>query len=473
MKLNKTLMTAAIAAAITLTACGGDGPTGEKQAEAVEARYRELAEAANQRLQVWAQGDVSSISYAVDSYQRGAQTSKGEELFTLKLAGESPIQLRFSDQIDHADALRKNKVLANISTTVSIPNDASTLSTDEVESLNQFLKHLKIETSLLDDKGIKQIVSIDSIGAAQTDGAFSYAGFKSTFEGKEPSGKDLFSTGKGSFQSGAFDSGAEDVHIDAFSGTSKSTADSLDVQIDRLHSITDGNDINISGISYSGSGLKVDGATSQVLGKQQLKADSISITPKGKPPFQLKNLALNSETSASGKNFDYSADASIDFDTDILRSAIGITGLKLQTIKLGIELKNISPATYQALQEVSEEGGANVQKGLQGFADNGSSLHIDASIKTEAGDASLKGHLQSIKGASITGSNADSLGMSFFTQMEGEADLVIPVKLLQATGMSASFELYAGPYVKKDGNNYVSHAEIHGTNITINGRPLQ
>lgn len=503
MQLNKTLLTTGIVAALTLVACGGDKLTGAKQAEATETRIRELVASNNSMFSTLYNHNASvKASYVVTEYKRGEQSSTAQNELTFQLNPEifgaemddTPIILLENEQIDHADSLRKDKILARISSTYKLSPktlDGFGVSPEARKDIDEVFAHLKGSTELLDDKKVKQQFEITPVNINKDDGHLKYDGFTITSNYTQPDPNSFLSEGSGEFKSGAFDFSSDDIRlaIAPITGTVQNHKDSYNAKFGTIN-VTFNNGqsdtaIAIDNTEFTASNISFDDATGQMLGKHNATLNNISISTVFNT-LRLKQVTFDTALAKNSDKFDYSGGYTITPGNDLIKENTGISGLNINNITGSYQIKGLSTTSFNGLTalytnvasigkyaNLSDKDLQTVAAGVNDIIANKNQADINLAIDTESGKAEAKITIGVKDNATPVASDTlDELMPKFFEQMHLTSDITIPVKIIQATGMASDFERYSSSYFKKEGDNYTSHIEADTSGVSVNGKRI-
>lgn len=505
MTTHKTLLATGIALSLTLVACG-DSLTGEKQASAVETRYRNIAKAVEQNIQLANRNNPNiDMHYQLKDYQRGAQSSSADSALTLTLGkiygteADKPIIINLHDDIDHADALRKEKILAKINTTVSLAPETITalaLNEQEKQQLDTALQHVKINGELLDEDKVKTHVEITPFEKTENDFSIKYEGLTADSTANQPTEGKLLTDGKGTLKSGTLTlhSKANTITLAPFDANFDSQSDKLSMATSAIKLEGNNSDnprenftFNIDNIKLDGKNLSYDEASQQLLGTNTLSLnDMTGDFDNRRNHVAFKQIKTEATVSKNGNNYDYTGDFVVTPSVDLVQQATGIRGLNINNATISYDLKNISLNSYDAVRSLyytiasneldvndpnfSPELRKKIQVGINDIITNKNKLNGQLVIDTEAGKAEAKIQLMPKEDAKpITGDDMQQLDANL-DQFIASIDLSIDQKIIEATGMKAMFEGYAAPYTKLEAGNYVSHIEISRDGIVINGQ---
>ncbi|SUO95845.1 DUF945 family protein [Suttonella ornithocola] len=514
--LKKTLLSAAML--LALTACG-DKLTGEKQANAAEEAYRQMAQYSDVVMSrsLATSPIFNKVSFSVDDYQKGAQEATATRKMTLDLNPiyfdghfEKPIVVTLKDYINYADALEKEKKIARVETTFDVDNALFTeigLTPEETKEVKELISHFRANTDFYQDDKTVQSFEITPISIENKGEGIQYQGFHLTgeYNRKELNADKLLIASTGSFDSAqlTIKDNEETIILNPFKGDMKVDKDG------NVASKTTPIEINYSGrfqsgkfvienIEFNGTKLSYDNTINNFLGEQRISANNIKIEGSGLPQsVEFDSLNANINTQKKGELYNTQTEFSAKPRTDFLEVFGHIPNLKINEIKFIFTFNNASADAIRAVNTlqfalnpqartivdstVLENMDQIVVAGLSDIVKNKSDLTLDLAVDTQSGKATAKAHLALDKEATIdkaqienalANDNIEMLMELFAQNGVAIADIVIPESLVQATGMAPMAEQMAGPYVKKENGNYIVHLEYNKGHATINGLPL-
>lgn len=501
MIMKKHILITGIAISLTLIACS-DKLTGAKQAEAVEARYRAIAQATDNMMKLTEQSNAFiHPSYSVISYQRGEQSSTAQSQLKLQPTGEdakSAIVLQINDQINHDDKLRKDKILAKITSTLSLaPETINSLNLDQEakEKIATALKHVKLETELLDDNKVAQNLEIIPFDIKDDEYNIHYDGLTTHFDGIQPDGKTVLQEGKAKITSGkfTFTDPRNAITISPFNINIDSKKDAvITLKADTIKLESTGSQnftFSIGQTEFTGSDLNYDKTSGQLLGKQMLTLTDATSTHNTPIAVGFSQIQVSSEVKKNGDNYDYYADTSLSPTSNtnnLIKQLTHLPTPSIDKVHFDISANGISLKTYKAFTTLSDAyyfysnkkfgnltniDEATIQAGLNDLLVNKNEMNANLLINTEAGKAEAKFQLLPLETATtINNGNPEDLFKQLLSNYFIKLDITIDRKIIDATGMQTIFEGTVGPYVNKDEHNYTTHIEIiDGKSITING----
>lgn len=522
--MKKTLLCAALLAA--LTACDNNSSktentttapvaqqeqkavskalTGAAQAEAAEARLKDLNSRSNQVFAASignANPMFKSLKGEITAYQRGEQSSTATSLVTIEFgdllkkedpAFAQPFQISAQTTIDHADALANEGIVAKASTKIVLDDALKTrLELDEEDSarIAKALEHLQMDTTLFADDMVEQVFTVKPFEIKENNDEFLYEGLNFAVKFKQSDLKDNpiypstveLKSGKLSLKEDV----SQGFTLEPFTGSGKVTADgNMDFKTTSIHGVGHNNQtVHIENIEAFGEKLSFDPKFAQYLGKIGYRLNNISITGFDNQPvaIEIKQVTVDTDTQKNGELYDAKMNISTELTTDFVKELAGIPELKINKTSFSAEFNKISDSTLGKLQEAGYSNADFVDEAfLQSLWDdlvkNQSEANFAAAVDTQAGTATAKANIKILPAAEPANeSHKNSLAFDedvVMQQLDIDAEVRIPEAILQKTGAAAMLEMQAGEFLKKENGEYVLIFTLKQGKATLNGQKL-
>lgn len=532
--MNKLLLSAAIGLATSMSpvwmpvAHAEISISASEQADQTEKRVKDFITQADKMYQQALQHPyIDSIKVSVDNYQRGENSATADSTITLvfnqkylgKDAGDA-FTLTLVNDISYTDAMLKDDQLAEIKSHILV-DDALLSRLDipkEDEPLfKELVGSLTMDTKLLKDDMVEQNIAIAPIDVEKDGTHITYEGLQADSRFNQNDIANMIYDAEGSFKSGMLKGNgqseqydydyidgelkettktvATEMTLQAFTGTYSSTASgSVEMETSPLALSLSEDGVNtmeatVEKFHLTGSDMVYDEALHNFTGKVNYTLDSLSLkTPEMPQAIEFKKIGVNAETAKNGDLYDIKGGLAIEPSTDIM-SLAGIPGLMIDSLKGQFTLENVSAKAAEDFQTFGAVAGTgddqeaeDMIKQLMGeIVASDAKVRTDLVLDTEAGTAKANAFVRLSPDSGVSpqqwqdalkSDSPDEFGRLLSDALLVNADVEVPVAIIDATGMTAMVEQMGAPYLKKENGNFIIKFVKDSNGMTVNDQAL-
>ncbi|PID66755.1 MAG: hypothetical protein CR975_01305 [Gammaproteobacteria bacterium] len=508
--MKKQLLPALISISLfTLIACD-DKPdadsankAGEKAAEQVvktavdpatqaETTFKTLVEGSQTYYQTMfgsAHPMIKSITYQIDSYEKGDDTStavtKGTVTLNTSIEGKSSFDLLFKHNIKHDAATIANGLIASIDSRVQKPAESN-------PNIDKVIENLNMTTDVKVDGQVNHQMLLQSLSIVDGDDNMLINGLDLQSQTTLKNMAGGFGNTTLNFKGATFSDGSEKLTVEPFnfSGEYKPSGEFSFKSATPFVMRTDELTFNIA--DMSGNGTMLHNKKFDVwLGKQSYQLNNIQVTSPVLPmPITIETTTVGVDTAISDKDI-LSQTANISLTpADGLVNMLSQGMVDISKASINYQLDNI-PATllseYQHMmsevysnldstdsEEEMEKRMAGMKTRFKTMFDSakaqGSNMALTLNLTAAEGPVTLDANANMRADSTVTFEQLENLESSpalLFDLLAVNANASIPALLLEKTGM----QMMTGPFLQKNGDVYQAKVTTEAGQLLINGMP--
>ncbi len=431
---------------------------------------------------------IKSITYQIDSYEKGDDSSsavtKGTVTLNSSIEGKSSFDLLLSHNIKHDTATTANGLIASIDSRVQKPAESN-------PNIDKIIENFNMTTDVKADGQVNQQMLLQSVSIADGDDNMLINGLDVQSKTTLKNIAGGFGSTTLNFKGATFSDSSEKLTVEPFnfSGEYKPSGEFSFKSATPFVMRTDELTFNIA--DMSGSGTMLHNKKFDVwLGKQNYQMNNIQVTsPKLPMPVTIDAAAVDVDTAISDKDI-LSQTANISLTpADGLVNMLSQGMVDISKASINFQLDNI-PATllgeYQSMMgeiygnldssdsEEMEKRMAGMKTRFKTMFDSakaqGSNMALTLNLAAGEGPVSLDAKANMRADSTVTFEQLETLNSSpalLFDLLTVNANASIPALLLEKTGM----QMMTGPFLQKNGDVYQAKVTTEGGQLLINGMP--
>lgn len=431
---------------------------------------------------------IKSVSYQMDSYTKGAETStaitKGTIALNMKIDDKDTFDLTFKHTIKHDTETLAKGLIASIDSTIEKPADAP-------EELNQVLDNMSYTTDIKADGAFTQKMVIKQL-------SFGNDGEKALFNGLETTIHSTLTDMASGFGSGTFDfkgatfstTQADDNFVIEPFGLTGEYKPSGEFNFKSTTPLLMGDSetkVQIADINAHGTML-INHKLGVMLGKQNYEFKQVQVTGSGVPmPLNIGSINADVDTAVNDKEL-----LSQSMNIAVVPAA-GLTSMLSQGMldvskaEFAYQLNDVPAAVlteYQGMMkgmysdldddsDSAKKAIADMKPRLKVMFDTakaqGSNLALNLKLTAAEGLASIDAKADMLANSTVTFEALENMQSpkQIFNLLDISANAKIPAALLEKTGA----HMMVGPFLQKVDDAYQATITTQDGQLLINGMP--